>query len=1210
MKRKIRLLLIFSILSVLLYFVVSFGWFVLLPSEIDASAIGGELLTNYFHTGIGTEEEPFVITRPVHYYNLVHLYQKVSDYSENSYHFQLGYELDPNSDDLYVYNYDDNGNSITENPYSKTLNLACFSVDDPILPIGTHDKNFLGVFNGNGLIISNAVVSTLPDELDCDLGIFGYIGTGAYIHDVYFDNITIDLKNISNSSTVINQLSESQTHNKDVHILEDSSTVAYVGYLAGHIISNAQIEHVYINDVKMIGGGGISNQATSYFGYFGCIETPEGELVSSLDDELNQNVQKGVALDEVFSRLNNYKENSSDAPLLTYKKVYRQSGQEDYILDESSNNSFLENDTSSAAGSFSFSKESEIAIGNNTIYLTGKKAFNQDVDVIEVISHNDGFLLKNNQGNLYVTLSENNDSIITTSDESEASVFALDNQGRLFVSFVDTANHAEAVYYYLSDSAETLITTNVCDAISGWIYDTNTNQLYYGEGSDRTYLVFEGSTLGGNAGGETENIIESEYNGTMYYVKVNGTTITTVTDKSQATRFEKDEQTGFWKVESGGNTSYISYASSELKVSSTQMTWNYINNRWVLNDQELYYDGSSTNTNHGKRWKLRAIDDTDFFFFATKTGVTTNYFLDIGGVISGTQDREVTYLSSSGNKNTVTIPQNAKMFTVASANVTKKYTLSVVFGGETYYLAAKKSGIVSSGSYYKGEVFFTKSTNPSNGSILWERSGNNYWLMTKDQISQTRNFYLSFSYGGTLGYQIFSTTSTSSPNTGGLIYRTLPLNDGSGQGSGNENILSKTAGTIFRTLNQDYLTTVSSSTTEEIYHPIDTWFPLLTNNDNLPESNNFGYVISGLDYDNAANDYYSSGDIRINKANISSISGSYLNNEFTTIRTFNASGMTDNLNYFPKYISSKEDFLGLINNHQGNIYSLRFMDSTIRSDDVVNVSSVSINDTEYTDFDLPRHCLYLNLTEEGDLSFFAKPNASNNSGFVSLHHITRDNNVITSIRVISKIYKVNNTLHYVYEGESPSYNSNDLVFDAEWLKDKNLSSYGNSLFYFEIPLNIGEYCLGSVNGNNGADILYIDVSKGITDLVQSTELTKAGLIVDFRSSPYNNLSTNYVDYSLFQFQIVAPGVPAEDFDIRVEFVTENLHSDYSKGLYNVYITNSTSNDIEFIAFLLDDNEIRSDVYLYAYRIIYNDQVLMNDSIDYFKRCDRFIIPSN
>ncbi len=114
---------------------VSLAWFARLHSA-DINKSGGSLVTNYFHQGDGTAEHPYEITRPVHFYNLVMLYQanpsfkEGSDFITASAHFRIGTkDLDLDGvdelDEFSVFEYDDLGET-DDKTASKTLNLASY----------------------------------------------------------------------------------------------------------------------------------------------------------------------------------------------------------------------------------------------------------------------------------------------------------------------------------------------------------------------------------------------------------------------------------------------------------------------------------------------------------------------------------------------------------------------------------------------------------------------------------------------------------------------------------------------------------------------------------------------------------------------------------------------------------------------------------------------------------------------------------------------------------------------------------------------------------------------------------------------------------------------------------------------------------------------------------------------------------------------------
>lgn len=226
---------------------VSFAWLYNISADIDMDA-SGEIVTSYFHCGSGTEDDPYVITRPVHLYNLTRLYEDLNGFAEENNYFQLGYDLD-NDGDLEFYSYSDSG--IYQNSYSNKLNMNYY---DAFTPIGSEEKPFGGTFDGSNLIIDKLNISGAGLT---DIGVFGYVTETATVKDLYVDNLTIDISNA-------------------VTTQHDHGTTAYVGYLAGHIDNANSFTNTYINNSRLTGQ---SCHITNDWGYFGRCENS-----ATLDD--------------------------------------------------------------------------------------------------------------------------------------------------------------------------------------------------------------------------------------------------------------------------------------------------------------------------------------------------------------------------------------------------------------------------------------------------------------------------------------------------------------------------------------------------------------------------------------------------------------------------------------------------------------------------------------------------------------------------------------------------------------------------------------------------------------------------------------------------------------------------------------------------------------------------------------------------------------
>lgn len=239
---------------------ITVAWFT--TCNVIQDDIGGSTLRSYFHAGSGTSDDPFTITRPIHLYNLHYLQDELEGFDEAAFYFQLGDKINSNDPDgLYFYSYDENGK--IGDGYSTTLNMAGYSTGLP--PCGNDEHPFLGTFDGSGLTVSNLkIVGSFTnddgvEESYCDLGIFGYIGETGSIKNVYYESPTIDVTD-----------SDSTQSESDAHESHDDSV--YVGYLVGHIVYAANIEHAYVNNCTISGtttSTASSPSTMTNYGYIG-----------------------------------------------------------------------------------------------------------------------------------------------------------------------------------------------------------------------------------------------------------------------------------------------------------------------------------------------------------------------------------------------------------------------------------------------------------------------------------------------------------------------------------------------------------------------------------------------------------------------------------------------------------------------------------------------------------------------------------------------------------------------------------------------------------------------------------------------------------------------------------------------------------------------------------------------------------------------------
>ena len=232
--KKTRLIAILSanvaVLSAALI-VSTVSWFSSMEPIEPKDDIPSAILTAYFdkidlpdgfdetQNPHGTVLNPYVITRPVHYYNLVRLHELGSYGFSSETYFQFGKTFEDADDPTapLFYTYSDSG--VLQDGYTPYLNMEYYSGSLALPPIGSGRHPFEGHIIGNDLTVSNLHIAGAGCA---DVGIFGYTGATAYINNLYFDSPSIDAGAASALAAGSNNHASHNTH-------------VYMGYLAGHV---------------------------------------------------------------------------------------------------------------------------------------------------------------------------------------------------------------------------------------------------------------------------------------------------------------------------------------------------------------------------------------------------------------------------------------------------------------------------------------------------------------------------------------------------------------------------------------------------------------------------------------------------------------------------------------------------------------------------------------------------------------------------------------------------------------------------------------------------------------------------------------------------------------------------------------------------------------------------------------------------------------
>ena len=278
------------------------------------------------------------------------------------------------------------------------------------------------------------------------------------------------------------------------------------------------------------------------------------------------------------------------------------------------------------------------------------------------------------------------------------------------------------------------------------------------------------------------------------------------------------------------------------------------------------------------------------------------------------------------------------------------------------------------------------------------------------------------------------------------------------------------------------------------------------------------------------------------------------------------------------------------------VAGVHFMDSTISMDRVIKADAVMINGEYKTDYEMPEDSIDFTLKENGYINFLAGNYQSDNNSFFALHQIERytqeeedealaldpyspiKKDDIKWIKKIKFVFKdaddpLGDSI-FLYDDEGSGYSwsdgesiSNrpiskssfvangknyDFAFDTKWIgvnaslipcKGSNVDSGSNTdtrykrLYYFEIPVNVGEYALGSCDGGCGGYLVYLDISAASQVIERKTVNEMFHIDTLSGDIPYG---TQYVPSIPIPQPVLIPNTNEEDKTAIVRDDIENI----------------------------------------------------------------------
>lgn len=542
------------------------------------------------------------------------------------------------------------------------------------------------------------------------------------------------------------------------------------------------------------------------------------------------------------------------------------------------------------------------------------------------------------------------------------------------------------------------------------------------------------------------------------------------------------------------------------------------------------------------------IENNTVFTYDPNNSFKKVYLYDNNGTLSTSDSSQTTWTYSSSNSTLVSSNSNYLCYVQGGWALRSATEPAFTIGYSSYYFYVNNGSLSSTNSASKATRFYSDSqgiyafvNNVRNYLVIGETNYDYYYDEYYASISlspsiKTAGFkrdgnYLSAVYSGNTWYVYSSQKAYTSP------YRSFTFS----------------SVTIDQTLslssNNSYSTTNANSTYS--YTTQDTYFPLnFENSSSAVSSKNTGYVISGAHEAGRIK-----ADIRVSQYSIGNISESTSSNQIDSSMVYTIDSTSgshplsdDEISSYSKFSTSLASMNSVLSSGGGYIYGLHFMNAAISKNNLVKAPYVSVNGTEYINenYELPEDCIDFHLKEKGYVNFFAGTYFSGNDSFFSLHRIFRDSDNpvnIKEIKEISSVYEYTGSdpygkaYSYVYQyadgkystpywyrtvnGQRVKCNINTTtpltedeinattdsspdgyteVFKTDWIKKQD-DLTDSAVYYFEIPMNDGEFALGSVSDGTGAYLMYLDIGGNASTMDRTKISEKLTVTTDEFSLP-------------------------------------------------------------------------------------------------------------
>ena len=1062
----------------------SLAWmYVAASTERSNNPIEGTVEDAYYASGTGTQGDPFIITRPRHLYNLAWLqflgyYNKTNDHQ---YYFKLGNNID----------------------------MSTFGA---IPPIGSEKNPFVGNFDGQGYVISGATISnefsdfgshpsviSAWDNADRKqphiLGLFGIIGDytngnkpssySSAVNEFVNTGVTgATIKSVVTNCLVgvaagyVNDTNLTDSHNVLKNIIIDNSTLslpnsATSAYDSTNLTNN-------ISDYTLVGyTNNVSNVVKASKSMYG-INVDTNISFSASEDGNSTGWGGSLNMLNMFDRITDmYTNYSTTQSTYAWKK--------NHVIVPGGEKNVNGQDTVTTADSSIDGSPKLFNRSNSNYYKAGNL-----------------FQFRGGSSNYYNYLIGGTYNVYNYQKYYHHSGHRITVDGEHYLTSTNLTNTGTVTS---SSEDDAIVWTIPTTGSTGKIYTTYNYTDYYLTVNGTSVYLRTGSTNGTTweIDRDASGHVRYSYNG-YYLTYDSGWKMVALPSEP----VEPEEPQAPTPVTQPNQAEYNARKITAPANANSTYQVSYTSNGTTYYMHCTYDDDASAETSlYLSGWTFSNLSNNSTTTISFKENNNTYYLYIYNGTL---------YAHTSGTS-----------FTVSQSGST--YRFSYKNKGTTYYIRFSGSDFVSSttnsNNYFTVERTSTAVSN-YNSAIDTEYQNalaayNQYLTDYQNWQTQHGNWQTQHDTWETNHANWVTTMNNLHPITVSTAEVDGPDIDNTYDRTeyGNEYKSSDTTFFPLNVVKDDEVNHTATTNSITNYYPKDT---------------NTGYVTIGSSFSNSTTDLSTgNSSMRVSRYNASSSSNHNIKQSFytgqtslTNVKTINASGSVVNVNAndYEKYSDTKTAFESILTSSaalDGNtryIYGLHFMSATISMDHILNADWVSIGGEEKTNYDLPANAIDFNLKETGYINFFAGSYFTNDvNSFFSLHKVVRTGNRITNIFEIEEVYKDTATTaknhSYVYkikdssgnyyytcpysfdaegnktslvEGKDPEatnllyadlpagyVSASSCVFKTSQIKVNSLTSYQNYAFYFEIPMNAGEYCLGSVPGGTGGYLMYLDI---------------------------------------------------------------------------------------------------------------------------------------